>query len=132
MCDLAGRGASSDPLVGRESVVAMELIGEVFSVGGDEVKRMIKERMERKGMIRDRRKDLPENAPEEIKMELKKAATRAKKSSKPSKRGKIRNPCQRKWRQSSINSEVRSLENRADFRSTHVKDHEQMRFEWGN
>ena len=33
LCDLAGRCASSDPLVGRELDVAMELIGEVFSVG---------------------------------------------------------------------------------------------------
>ncbi len=54
--------SSSDPLVGRELDVAMELISEVFSVGGDEVKRMIKERMERKGMIRDRRKEFQENA----------------------------------------------------------------------
>ena len=29
--------------------MAMELIGEVFSVGGDEVKRMIKERMAQQG-----------------------------------------------------------------------------------
>ena len=36
LCDLAGRCASSDPLVGRELEVAMELIGEVFSVGEDE------------------------------------------------------------------------------------------------
>lgn len=87
LCDLAGRCASSDPLVGRELGVAMELIGEVFSVGGEEVKRMIKERMERKGMIRDRRKDLQENAPEEIKIEPKKALTRTKKSAKlPKKR----------------------------------------------
>ena len=83
---------SSDPLVGRELEVAMELIGEVFSVGGDEVKRMIKERMERKGMIRDRRKELPENAPEEIKMEPKRAATGAKKSAKTSKKKEGRCP----------------------------------------
>ncbi|MCX6677600.1 MAG: hypothetical protein NTU95_06605 [Methanothrix sp.] len=86
LSDLAGRCASSDPLVGRELDVALELIGEVFSVGGDEVKRMIKERMERKGLIRDHRKELPENALEEIKMEPKKAATRAKKSTKTSKK----------------------------------------------
>lgn len=84
LSDLAGRGASGDPLVGRELDVALELIGEVFSVGGDEVRRMIKERMKRKGMIRDRRKLLPENVPEEIKKEPKRAATRAKKSSKSS------------------------------------------------
>jgi type IV secretory pathway TrbL component len=33
----------------------MELIGEVFSVGGDEVKRMIKERMAGKGMIKEKK-----------------------------------------------------------------------------
>jgi len=48
---------------------------------------MIKERMARRGMIRDRRKELPENAQEEIKTEPKRASTRAKKSSKlPKKR----------------------------------------------
>ncbi|HUS75637.1 MAG TPA: hypothetical protein VMY43_06470 [Methanothrix sp.] len=91
LIDLTGRSASSDPLVGRELEVAMELIGEVFSVGGDEVKRMIKERMARRGMIRDRRKELPENAQEEIKTEPKRASTRAKKSSKlPKKRGRAK------------------------------------------
>jgi hypothetical protein len=84
LSDLAGRGASGDPLVGRELDVARELIGEVFSVGEGEVQRMIKERMKRKGMIRDRRKELPENVPEEIKKEPKRAATRVKKSSKSS------------------------------------------------
>jgi hypothetical protein len=88
LCDLAGRCASSDPLVGRELGVAMELIGEVFSVGEGEVKRMIKERMERKGMIRDRRRELPETAPKEIKKEPKRDVTRTKKSAKlPKKRG---------------------------------------------
>jgi hypothetical protein len=87
LCDLASRCASSDPLVGRELEVAMELISEVFSVGGDEVKRMIKERMERKGMIKDRRKELPENAPAEIKKVPNGAATGARKSSKLSKKG---------------------------------------------
>ncbi|MDM7935292.1 MAG: hypothetical protein QUS08_07900 [Methanothrix sp.] len=37
------------PSVRRELEVAMELIGEVFSVGGDEVRRMIKERMGKGG-----------------------------------------------------------------------------------
>ncbi|TFH51319.1 MAG: hypothetical protein E4G89_02165 [Methanothrix sp.] len=86
LCDLAGRCASSDPLVGRELEVAMELIREVFSVGEGEVKRMIKERMERKGIIRDRRKELPENAREEMKIEPKRAATGAKKSAKASRK----------------------------------------------
>jgi hypothetical protein len=64
----------------------MELISEVFSVGSDEVKRIIKERMERKGMIRDRRKEQPENARKEMKREPKRAATAAKKSAKASKK----------------------------------------------
>ena len=85
LSDLAGRSACGDPLVGRELDVAMELIGEVFSVGGDEVRRMIKERMTRRGMIRDRRNELPENAPPEIKIKPKRAATGAKKSSKKEK-----------------------------------------------
>ena len=86
LCDLAGRALSCDPMVGRELEVALELIGEVFSVGEGEVKRMIKERMARRGMIRDRRKELPESAAEEIKIKLKNAATRAKKPSKPPKK----------------------------------------------
>jgi len=45
--------------------VAKELISEVFSVGGDEVRMMIKERMVRKGMIRDRRRASPEEKTEE-------------------------------------------------------------------
>lgn len=52
---LAARSSGSDPLVGRELDVARELIGEVFSVGGDEVKRMIKERMARKGLVQGRK-----------------------------------------------------------------------------
>ena len=57
LCDLATRRANADPTVGRELDVAMVLIGEVFSVGGDEVKRMIKERMANRGMIRDRKRE---------------------------------------------------------------------------
>ena len=57
LCDLAGKSVGGDPLIGRELVVAMELIGEVFSVGGDEVKRMIKDRMARKGVIKERAKE---------------------------------------------------------------------------
>jgi len=55
LSDLAKRATGSDPAVGRELEVAMELIGEVFSVGGDEVKRMIKERMAGKGMIKEKK-----------------------------------------------------------------------------
>jgi hypothetical protein len=57
LCELAGKSTGSDPLIGRELEVAMELIGEVFSVGGDEVKRMIKSRMTRKGIIKSRKKE---------------------------------------------------------------------------
>ena len=86
LCVLAGRCASSEPQVGRELDVAMELIGEVFSVGGDEVRRMIKERMARRGMIREFGRSLPEDAPQEIKIEPKRVRAAAKKSSKPSRK----------------------------------------------
>ena len=55
LSDLAKRATGTDPAVSRELEVAMELIGEVFSVGGDEVKRMIKERMAGKGMIKEKK-----------------------------------------------------------------------------
>ena len=66
-------------MIGRELEVARELISEVFSVGNDEVKRMIKERMARKGMIkdRDRRKDLSENIQEGPKKEPKTATSKS-------------------------------------------------------
>lgn len=57
LCLLAGRASSSDPMLGRELDAAMELIGEVFSVGADEVRRMVKERMESKGMIKGRKRE---------------------------------------------------------------------------
>lgn len=53
LSDLAARSEKCDPVAERELEVAMELIGEVFNVGGDEVRKMIKERMARKGMIKD-------------------------------------------------------------------------------
>ena len=84
LCDLAGKSSASDQLTGRELEVARELIAEVFSVGGDEVKRMIKERMARKGMIKDRRKELRENKPEDSKKETKTDA--ASKNRKPSRK----------------------------------------------
>ena len=65
LCRLAGRSSASDPLIGRELEVAKELISEVFIVGGDEVRMMIKERMVRKGMIRDRKRASPEEKTEE-------------------------------------------------------------------
>jgi len=85
LCDLAGKSSASDQLTGRELEVARELIAEVFSVGGDEVKRMIKERMARKGMIKDRRKDVLENKKENSKKETETAtASRARKPSRKS------------------------------------------------
>jgi hypothetical protein len=84
LCDLAGKSSASDQLIGRELEVARELIAEVFSVGGDEVKRMIKERMARKGMIKDRKKDLWVNKPEDSKKETKTDA--ASKNRKPSRK----------------------------------------------
>lgn len=62
LCRLAGRSTDNDPLVGRELAVAMELIGEVFSVGEDEVKRMIMERMARRGIIKGRKMNPSENS----------------------------------------------------------------------
>jgi hypothetical protein len=61
LCLLAGRGSSSDPMLDRELDAALELIGEVFCVGGDEVKRMIKERMESRGMIGGRRREMEDD-----------------------------------------------------------------------
>ena len=57
LCLLAGRSSGADPMLGRELDAAMELIGEVFSVGADEVRRMVKERMESKGMIKGRKRE---------------------------------------------------------------------------
>jgi hypothetical protein len=87
--DLAGRCASCDPQVGRELDVAMELLGEVFSVGEGEVRRMIKERMARRGMIGERRTDMAENDPEEKSAETNSAA-RARPSPKKRKQAKPR------------------------------------------
>jgi hypothetical protein len=80
LSDLAGRCASGDLQVGRELDVAMELLGEVFSVGGDAVRRMIKERMAGRGMIREFPKDLPQTIPQEIEIKPKRARAAAKKS----------------------------------------------------
>lgn len=54
LLDLAGRSDGSDPMLGRELEVALDLIGEVFSVGRDEAKRMVRERMEKRGVIQQR------------------------------------------------------------------------------
>lgn len=90
LCRLAGRSSASDPLIGRELEVARELISEVFSVGSDEVRLMIKERMARKGMIRDRRRAEPEDKPEgkvKVKAEKKESAkVEAGKAKRPTRR----------------------------------------------
>jgi len=62
-----GRSSVQDPMLGRELEVAVDLIGEVFSVGRDEVKRMIRERMEKKGLVRERRTATPPVAEGEAK-----------------------------------------------------------------
>ncbi len=71
--DLASKSERCDPVVERELEVAMELIGEVFNVGGDEVRKMIKERMERKGMIKDSRSERRKGSKKTSKKGAKKA-----------------------------------------------------------
>jgi len=92
LCLLAGRGSTSDPLVGRELDMAMELIGDVFSVGRDEVKRMIQERMERKGVIRERRREPQSNALQKERSEPDSAKAATKIRMKPRRRQKIAAP----------------------------------------
>jgi hypothetical protein len=55
LSDLAA-DSGGDPFVERELAVAMELIGEIFNLGPEEVKKMIKERMARRGMIKDQKR----------------------------------------------------------------------------
>jgi hypothetical protein len=86
LSDLAVQCASGDPQVGRELDVAMELLGEVFSVRRDEILRMIKERMARRGMIRDHSKPLPGDASQETETKPKRARSTDKRSSKPLKK----------------------------------------------
>ena len=62
----------------RLGIVSMER--RILPSPRDEAKKMA-----RRGMIRDRRNELPENAPAEIKIKPKRAATGAKKSSKKEK-----------------------------------------------
>ena len=96
LCSLAGRSYESDPLIGRELEVAKELIAEVFSVGGDEVRMMIKERMARKGMTRDRRRSIQED-----KAEAKDKAKAEKKESAKADAGKAKRPSRRKRKETS-------------------------------
>jgi len=90
LCLLAGRASSSDPMLGRELDAAMELIGEVFSVGADEGKRMVKERLESKGIIKGRKREKESLLADESGVGERGAAS-AKKSLRPSqKRKKIK------------------------------------------
>lgn len=57
LVNLTTKSERGDPLVERELEVALDLIGEVFNIGGEEAKKIIKERMVRRGMIRDARMD---------------------------------------------------------------------------
>ena len=53
----ASKSEHGDTAVERELEVAMELIGEVFNIGSSEVKKMVKERMIRRGMIKETKRD---------------------------------------------------------------------------
>jgi hypothetical protein len=57
LISLTTKSERGDPMVERELDVALELIGEVFNIGGEEAKKIIKERMVRRGMIKDTRMD---------------------------------------------------------------------------
>lgn len=65
LCDLSAQSSGGDPLVERELAAAVELIGEVFNLGPDEVRKMIKDRMVRRGTARP----LPKEARKEAKRE---------------------------------------------------------------
>ncbi len=88
LCLLAGRASSSDPMLGRELDAAMELIGEVFSVGADEVKRMVKERMESRGVIKGRKRTQGDATQEDGRSGAEKPAASAKKTPRQSRRRK--------------------------------------------
>lgn len=74
---LASRSEKCDPVAERELEVAMELIGEVFNVGGDEVRKMIKERMERKGIIKSTRSERKRGLNKDTKNSAKKDTKKA-------------------------------------------------------
>ena len=88
LCLLAGRSSGADPMLGRELDAAMELIGEVFSVGADEVKRMIKERMESQGMIKGMKRAQRDIIEADERAGAEKPAATAKKTPRQSQRRK--------------------------------------------
>jgi len=57
LSDASSKSEHGDTAVERELEVAMELIGEVFNIGSSEVKKMVKERMIRRGMIKETKMD---------------------------------------------------------------------------
>jgi hypothetical protein len=58
LCDFSVQSSGGDPLVERELAAAMELISEVFNLGPDEVRKMIKDRMARRGVARPPQKEV--------------------------------------------------------------------------
>ncbi len=57
LTEIASKSDKGNPAVERELDIAVELIGEVFNVSGGEVRKMIRERMIRKGMIKEAKKE---------------------------------------------------------------------------
>ncbi|MFB3766312.1 MAG: hypothetical protein ACE14P_13835 [Methanotrichaceae archaeon] len=55
--ETASKSDHGDTAVERELEVAMELIGEVFNIGSSEVRKMVKERMVGRGMIKETKRD---------------------------------------------------------------------------
>lgn len=57
LSDAALKSDHGDTAIERELEVAMELISEVFNIGGSEVRKMVKERMVRRGMIKETKRE---------------------------------------------------------------------------
>jgi len=62
--DSAVRSERGNPAVERELEVALELIGEVFNIGDVEARKMIKDRMARRGLLE--KKESPKKGEEEM------------------------------------------------------------------
>jgi len=76
LADLSIQSSGGDPLVERELAAATELIGEVFNLGPEEVRKMIRERMVRRGICRRPQKEAPKETQKETKKESKKEKLR--------------------------------------------------------
>jgi len=85
--DMAARSERCDPVAERELEVAMELIGEVFNVGGEEVRKMIKERMERKGLVKSTRIEGKKGLKKDTKKDVKRAVKTKKGGTKKAEEG---------------------------------------------